>query len=140
MGKKLNQKTGRSRSLRAAETESERLLWSILRAKQLCKLKFRRQHPIGPFFADFACVERRLVVEIDGGYHEGVVESDLEREKCLNQHGWTVIRFTDKEVEQDADAVARAIAKHLGLTYEFRKRNADGSGMKNIRGSNRRLR
>ena len=139
MRKNVNQKTGRSRSLRAAETESE-LLWSILRAKQLCQLKFRRQHPIGRFFADFACVECRLVIEIDGGYHEGVVESDLEREKCLNQYGWAVIRFTDKEVEQDAEAVARAIAKHLGLTCEFRKRNADGSGMKNIRAPNRRLR
>ena len=138
MRRNLNQKTGRSRSLRATETESERLLWSILRAKQLCKLKFRRQHPIGPFFADFACVERQLVIEIDGGYHEEVVESDLEREEYLNQHGWTVIRFTDKEVEQDAEAVARAIANHLGLTYEFRKRSADGSGMTSIRAPTRR--
>ncbi len=135
----MTQKTAKSRSLRAKQTKSERLLWSILRAKQLCDLEFRRQHPIGPFFADFACVEQQLVIEIDGGYHEVAQESDLEREDYLKQHGWVVIRFTDAAVEQDAEAVARAIAKHLGLTYEFRKRKADGSGMENIRAANRRL-
>ena len=140
MRKYVTQKTGRSRSLRAKQTQSERLLWSILRAKQLCELKFRRPHPIGPFFADFASVQQRLIIEIDGGYHDVVQESDLERERYLNQHGWVVIRFTDEAIEQDAEAVARTIAKHLGWTYGFRKRRADGTGMENIRATNRRLR
>ena len=73
----------RARSLRKRQTVSEGLLWSLLRAKQLCGLKFRRQHPIEPWIVDFACRERMLVVEIDGGYHDNVVENDLKRQEHL---------------------------------------------------------
>jgi leucyl-tRNA synthetase len=138
--KKRVSKSPRARGLRSAATESERLLWGVLRARQLCNLKFRRQHPIGPFYADFACVERRVVIEIDGGYHEVIVQSDLDREAYLKQCGWDVVRFTDEEVVQDVEAVARAIAKHLGLNFEFCKRNASGSGMENIHAPNKRKR
>jgi very-short-patch-repair endonuclease len=73
-----------------------------------------------------------LVVEIDGGYHDDVVDHDLKRQKHLEGLGWRVIRFTDKEVEEDTEAVARAIAKELHLTYEFKPRTRTGSGMKSI--------
>jgi very-short-patch-repair endonuclease len=119
-----------ARENRKRSTTSEGLLWSILRANQLCNLKFRREHPIGKFIADFACEARKLVVEIDGGYHDQIGEQDIEREKVLRTLGWDVIRFTDKDVEQDAEAVAHAIAKHLHLEYSFNKRNGSGSGMK----------
>ena len=79
-----------------------------------------------------------LVVEIDGNYHDNVVEDDLKRQKKLEDLGWKVIRFTDKEVEEDSEAVARAIARELNLPYEFRPRKATGSGMKNINGPKRR--
>ena len=69
----------RVRSLRESQTKSEGLLWSILRANQLCGLKFRRQHPVDPWITDFACVEKMLVVEIDGGCHDQTVEADIQR-------------------------------------------------------------
>ncbi|MFT7639078.1 MAG: very-short-patch-repair endonuclease [Pirellulaceae bacterium] len=56
-------------------------MWHAIRGKQLSGLKFRRQHPIGPYYADFACVTRKLVVELDGGYHDYQDESDLSRQK-----------------------------------------------------------
>ena len=61
----MNRKNNASK-IRKRQTESESLLWNILRTRQLCGLKFRRQHPIGPYVVDFACVEKHLVVEIDG--------------------------------------------------------------------------
>ena len=71
-----------------------------------------------------------LVVEIDGGYHDNVVENDLQRQEHLASMGWKVIRFSDKDVEEDAEAVARAIARELNLEYEFSPRKATGSGMR----------
>jgi len=126
-----NRDTGeRARSLRKTQPVSEGLLWSVLRARQLCGLKFRRQHPIEPWIVDFACPEKMLVVEIDGDYHDYIVENDLKRQEHLVAMGWKVIRFTDKDVEEDADAVARAIARELDLEYEFSPRKATGSGMR----------
>ena len=114
-GRAQRGEVSRARNRRQAKTKSEGLLWSVLRAKQLCGLKFRRERPIGPFIVDFACVSRKLVVEIDGGYHDETVERDRTRQELIERAGWEVIRFTDKEVEGDAEAVARAIAKHIGI-------------------------
>jgi len=128
----------RARSLRKTQTVSEGLLWSVLRARQLCGLKFRRQHPIQPWIVDFACAQQMLVVEIDGGYHDNVVENDLKRQKHLESMGWKVIRFSDKDVEEDAEAVARAITTELNLEYEFSPRKATGSGMRSTSASEKR--
>ena len=119
-----------ARERRKQCTTSEGLLWSILRARQLCGLKFRHEHPIGSFIVDFACAAKMLVVEIDGGYHDKIGEQDVVREKKLRELGWDVLRFSDENVEHDAEAVGRAIAKHLGLEHSFEKRNSGGSGMK----------
>ena len=107
-------------------------MWSVLRARQLCGLKFRRQYPIEPWVVDFACPQQMLVVEVDGGYHDNVVANDLKRQRHLESLGWKVIRFGDKDVEEDAEAVARAIARELHLEYEYRPRKATGSGMKRV--------
>ena len=128
----------RARSLRKTQTVSEGLLWSVLRARQLCGLKFRRQHLIEPWIVDFACPEQMLVVEIDGGYHDNVVEHDLKRQKHLESMGWKVIRFRDKDVEEDAEAVARAIARELNLEYKFSPRKATGSGMSDMNATRKR--
>ncbi|WP_442483552.1 endonuclease domain-containing protein [Aeoliella sp. SH292] len=128
--------TRSARELRESETLSEGLLWSVLRAQQLCGLKFRRQHPIGPYVADFACVSHRLIVEIDGGYHDSVIEADLVRQAWLIDQGWKLIRFTDEEVESDAEGVGRAIACELGLEYKFQPRSGTGSGMQSVRSRN----
>ncbi len=125
----MEQPTQRARQLRGTQTNTEALLWSLLRAKQVCRLKFRRQHPIGPYFADFACVSKKLVIEIDGGYHDFTAEKDLKRESYIKSQGWDVLRFNGEDVEEDIEAVARGIAKHLGLEYDFVRRMKTGSGM-----------
>ncbi|MFK7822153.1 MAG: endonuclease domain-containing protein, partial [Planctomycetaceae bacterium] len=128
--------TQQARSLRTTATKSEGLLWSILRSKQVSGLKFRRQHPIGRYIADFACLSRKLVIEIDGPTHDITIDADLRRENFLRARGWDVIRFEDDDVREDPEAVARAIANHLGMVYEFRRRSKAGSGLENVRASN----
>ena len=76
-------RTERSRELRCRQTQAESLIWNVLRAKRLAGLKFRRQHPIGPYFVDFACVEKHVVVELDGGYHDVQFEQDRRRQAFL---------------------------------------------------------
>ncbi len=78
-----------------------------------------------------------LVVEIDGGYHDETIAKDLRRQEDLQRLGWTVIRFSDDDVESDAEAVARAIAKELGIPYELKKRQKTGSGMRSVRAAKR---
>jgi very-short-patch-repair endonuclease len=109
-------------------TKSERLLWSILRGKQVSQLKFRREHPIGPWIADFACVSERLVIEVDGGYHDSTEERDLERQLDLEKRGWRVLRVSAEQVEEDAEAVAMAIASAAAVEYQFDRRRMSGSG------------
>jgi very-short-patch-repair endonuclease len=128
MGAK-SETTKRAKRLRKSQTESEGLLWSLLRSNQLCGLQFRRQHAIGPFFADFACISQQIVVELDGGYHDHIQEDDLRRQQFLIDHGWKVIRFANEDVLRDAEAVIHSIASQLGLPYTFKKRTSKRSGM-----------
>nr|MBC8289238.1 DUF559 domain-containing protein [Planctomycetota bacterium] len=102
----MSQQIERARDLRQKTTKAETLLWQALRAKRFCGLKFRRQHPVGPFFADFACSTRKCIIEVDGGYHEETEEKDRARQRYLEQHGWRVIRFSNDEVLDDVHAVA----------------------------------
>ncbi len=97
-----------ARKLRSATTDAERRLWSIPRDRQIGGCKFRRQHPIGPFFADFACVERMLVVEADGGQH-AESEDDERRTVWLKGQGWRLIRFWNNEIMSNSEGVARSI-------------------------------
>lgn len=127
------EKIARTRELRQRQTKAESLLWNVVRAKRMCDKKFRRQHPIGPFFADFACIEMNLIVEIDGGYHDYLVAEDLGRQKYLENQGWKVLRFTNEEVIDDVEAVAIAIAKEMGLEPYFRPRIKVESGMRTRR-------
>mgnify|MGYP001817608381 CR=1 FL=1 len=128
----MRSKSGTSelaRRLRKSQTDAEGLLWSLLRSKQVCDLKFRRQHPIGPYFADFACQSHHIVIELDGDYHDHIQENDLRRMRFLESQGWRVIRFPNEDVLEDAEAVAREIARQRGLSYSFRKRTSKWSGM-----------
>ena len=77
----------------------------MLRAKRTAGVKFRRQHPIGPYFADFACVSRRLVIEIDGEQHAYQVDADARRTAVLEQAGWRVVRFWANEVVANPEGV-----------------------------------
>ena len=102
-----------SRRLRREQTEVEKRLWARLRARQLCGAKFRRQHPIGRFIADFCCLEGRLVVELDGGQHAVQAEADRRRSLFLEHRGYRVVRFWDNEVMEDIEAVLQRIAEIL---------------------------
>lgn len=77
-----------------------------------------------------------LVVEIDGGYHDYIGKEDLQREVFLRNQGWDVFRVSDTDVENDSEAVAIGIARHLGLEIRFFPRARTGSGMKGGRASN----
>lgn len=111
-----------ARALRERQTEAESLVWSLLRGRRICNLKFRRQHPIPPYIADFACVEKMLVVEIDGGYHDYVADKDEEREQFIRAKGWGVLRFENEDVLEDVESIGIAIANRLGLEYTFKRR------------------
>jgi very-short-patch-repair endonuclease len=98
-----------ARILRNRMTKSEILLWEKLKGKQILGLKFRSQHPIDIFIADFYCHKARLVVEIDGEIHEGQIEYDDGREAEIEKYGIIVIRFTNDEVINDVISVVDKI-------------------------------
>ncbi|MFL6624206.1 MAG: endonuclease domain-containing protein [Sulfurifustaceae bacterium] len=99
----------RARRLRAEQTDAERRLWQALRDRQLAGAKFRRQYPIGRYVADFACVDHRLIVELDGGHHSLHAESDSHRTVFLQARGFRVLRFWDHDVLKDTEAVLESI-------------------------------
>jgi very-short-patch-repair endonuclease len=101
--------TERVRNLRRNQTHAERKLWSKLRARQLCGVKFRRQHPIGPYIVDFCSPERAMVIEVDGGQHSENVETDRKRSDYLTSHGYCVLRFWNHEVMENIEAVLKKI-------------------------------
>ena len=101
--------TTRARSLRRRMTWSEKRLWEVLRK---LKANFRRQAPIGRYFTDFATHGWSVVVEVDGGVHErldAVALRDGERQLWLESRGYRVLRFTDRQVEDDAEACAERV-------------------------------
>lgn len=102
-----------ARQLRRQSTDAERRLWSFLRNRQLAGCKFRRQVPMGNYIVDFACFEKRLVVEIDGGQHQARVEYDNARTAWLQSAGFRVIRFWNNEVLSETDGVLQAILTAL---------------------------
>ncbi|MHB1294133.1 MAG: endonuclease domain-containing protein [Anaerolineae bacterium] len=94
-----------ARVLRHRPTPAEALLWERLRGRRLAGHKFRRQHPIGHFVVDFCCVEKRLVVEVDGSVHLDRVEADAARTAWLEGQGFRVLRFQNRDVLANPDAV-----------------------------------
>ena len=104
----------RARQLRKNMTDAERALWARLRRRQVLGHKFRRQHPLGPYVVDFVCIQRKLVVEVDGGQHAEHRRDDDRRSARLADQGFAVLRFWNHEVLTDTDAVVRAIADALG--------------------------
>jgi very-short-patch-repair endonuclease len=90
----------RARTLRRNMSNAERKLWRALRAKQLDGARFRRQHPIGRYVADFVCLERRLIVEVDGGQHaeDDRIARDAARDRWLTAEGYRVLRVPTIDV------------------------------------------
>lgn len=94
--------------LRANMTDAERRLWYRLRAHRLEGIKFKRQVPIGQYVADFACMDRKLLFEVDGGQHAQST-SDAERTNWLEDQGFRILRFWNNEVLNETDAVLGVI-------------------------------
>ena len=101
----------RVRGLRDAMTDSERALWARLRGAQLGGYKFRRQHPVPPYFVDFYCERVRLAIEVDGPQH--TIQSDAARTVFLRSRGIAILRFGSNDVLRQIDAVIEAIWNHL---------------------------
>jgi very-short-patch-repair endonuclease len=104
-----------AKQLRRQMPRSEALLWSYIRKRAVNGARFRRQHPIGPYVADFACVAAKLVVEVDGYTHwtPEQLEHDARRTKYLADRGWRVLRVTSGDVYDNLSGVWEAIAFHL---------------------------
>jgi very-short-patch-repair endonuclease len=106
--------TAKARSLRRNMTKAEVILWMHLRKRAMKGARFRRQHPIGPSIADFACPGAKLVVEVDGATHgTDKLVYDSRLTKYLESEGWTVIRVTNTDIYENIDGVWRTIAAQL---------------------------
>ena len=97
------------RALRNAPTDMESRLWQRLRQRQIENCKFRRQHPFGDYILDFVCLERKVVVELDGGQHAQTNEYDGKRSRYLEQAGYVVLRFWNSEVSENLEGVLEVI-------------------------------
>ncbi len=99
----------RARDFRKQMTPAEKALWQQLRGRKLGGYKFRRQHPVGPFIADFYCAQSRLIVELDGDVHRDRKDRDNARDALLESWGYHVIRFWNSEVEARIEKVLERI-------------------------------
>ncbi|HUE79758.1 MAG TPA: DUF559 domain-containing protein [Sphingomicrobium sp.] len=102
----------RARRLRLNSTDAEARLWRALR-ENMPHEKWRRQVPIGPYFADFASHRAKLIIEVDGSQHADAIEADAARTSLLKSHGYRVLRFWNNEVAQNLDGVLATIAAAL---------------------------
>ena len=114
MGGEMSNLRDNARDLRKHMTDAERRLWSSLRHTQL-GARFRRQAPIGPYIADFACFDPRLVIEIDGGQHAEQRGYDSRRDDWLKSQGFTVLRFWNNDVMGNFEGVRERILSKLRM-------------------------
>jgi very-short-patch-repair endonuclease len=107
----------KARALRRNTTESEKLLWEKISGNQLSGFRFKRQHPIGYYIVDFYCHKARLVIELDGDYHnlEDQRIYDILRTEELMDFGLTVLRFSNDEVKNRIENVIKSINDHLKM-------------------------
>ena len=103
----------RARDLRQWQTTAEIMLWACLRNRQLHGFKFRRQHNIDRFIADFYCHEARLVIEVDGPVHGHQRDKDAERDAWMRACGLRVLRFENSRVLEDIEGVLEEVGRFL---------------------------
>lgn len=101
---------GKARALRRNPTDAETLLWRALR-ENFPDARFRRQVPLGPYFADFASHKAKLIVEVDGGQHAAALDQDQKRTAFLNAEGYRLLRFWNNEVVENLEGVLHRIAE-----------------------------
>ena len=102
----------RARAMRKAPTDAEKRLWRELR-RCFPEAKFRRQTPVGPYFADFLSFRHKLIVEADGGQHAERTEQDRRRTAYLESEGFTVLRFWNNDILANTEGVLHQIAEAL---------------------------
>ena len=100
---------GQARKLRKNPTDAEKVLWKHLRLRQVEGHKFRRQQPLGPYIVDFVCLDRKLIVEVDGGQHLEQSASDAKRTAWLEGRGFRLLRYWNDQVLKEPEAVTEAI-------------------------------
>lgn len=103
-----------ARILRKRQTSVEEVLWQEIRSSKL-GFKFRRQYPIGAFFLDFYCFDKKLGIEIDGDIHKKQFHSDKERQEIINLSGIKIIRFSSDEIIKDLKSVLEKIKLELSM-------------------------
>ena len=109
--------SGVAKELRYSETEAEKFLWTLLRAKKLNGVNFRRQAPIGVYVVDFISFEKKLIIEIDGGQHSDAKNKEYDeiRTKWLESQGFRVIRFWNNDISTNIDGVITRITEALEM-------------------------
>ena len=113
----MNNNLKLSRRLRQNQTPQEKILWDILRNSNFHNLKFRRQYPIGNYIVDFICIEKRIIVEIDGGQHNEPknIINDNVRTQYFESRKFRVIRFWNNDIDNNLDGVYKALEEFCGF-------------------------
>ena len=104
-----------SKILRKNQTPQELKIWNLLRNRQFHNLKFKRQYPSGDYIVDFVCIEKFLIIEIDGGQHneESNIQKDIQRSKYLESRGFKVIRFWNNDIDYNLDAIFEELENYI---------------------------
>jgi very-short-patch-repair endonuclease len=126
------------RTLRKNLTDAEKALWSVLRGRQMSGLKFRRQHPFADYILDFVCLEKMLIIEVDGSQHGEQTGYDEIRTLQLQAAGFHVLRFWNNEMLQNMEAVEEqiwmAVQKHRTHPHPDPPREGEGAkGLQDLR-------
>ena len=124
----MTERTHFARHLRREQSDVEALMWTQLRARRFCNLKFRRQVPVSRYTADFLCESEKLIVEIDGWQHTETVEADETRSRVLESHGYRVVRFWSDDVRYRLPDVLDELKTHVGDSIRFKDRHG-GEGI-----------
>lgn len=103
----------RSRNLRKNATPAEIIFWSKVRNRKFKNLKFKRQYPIGKYIADFVCIEKKLIIELDGWQHSEQESYDLERTKYIENQGYKIFRIWNEELNTNLDGVFLKLEEFL---------------------------
>ncbi len=128
----------RAKAMRIEMTHAEKAVWELLRSKKMLGYRFKAQHPIDIFIADFYCHELKLVIEIDGGIHRSKEqkEYDMGREAVLECFDISVIRFTNDEVDNDIEQVRKEIESACQSLYSAHKSSLPEVPFRGFRGEN----
>jgi very-short-patch-repair endonuclease len=100
--------------MRHQPVTAEKLFWRYIRDRKLGGFKFKRQHLIGRYIVDYVCLEKKVIVELDGSLHENQIEYDIARDRFLESRNYRVLRFENHEVGENMDRVLATILATLG--------------------------